>query len=154
MLTPNMYLDKESAEKDFLRFQEGMIRQDDKYEQLLTFLTGGAFVISTSIVSFFYTSSNKNIISLNILKWGWLFLVVSFLCNAVALNLSSDFHKKYSDLLNSKISQKGFPVVTTLEDLKPLNFMIKRVKFWSNMQIIFWLIGIILLVYFFYSGFN
>ncbi len=76
MVGPKTYLNQEEIEKDFLRFQDAMVKEDDKYHNLLTFLTGGTFLASTSIVSFFYSSNNTN--DLFFLKVGWVLLVISF----------------------------------------------------------------------------
>lgn len=150
MLRPCIYHKYEAIEKEFNRFQDTAKKEGDKYQKLLTSITGGTFVISTSILSFFSTYLNKNVQDFTILKIAWFSLIISFLCSVVDLRLSADFHNKYSKILSAKIMEYAkMPIEITNGDIKDINSCEKRALRWHNGQIIFWLIGILLLVYFF-----
>ena len=150
MLKPCTYYKYEAIEKEFNRFQDTAMKEGDKYEKLLTFITGGTFVISTSILSFFSTYSNKNVHDFTLLKFAWFSLIISFLCGVVDLRLSADFHDKYSKILSTKIMEHGkMPIEINEKDVKDCNLAEKRALYWHNGQLVFWLVGMLLLVYFF-----
>ena|SRR5665647_3179754 len=149
MLEPVIYRTID-VEKEFNRFEQAAIRESDKYDQLLTFLTSGAFIVSTSIVSLFSVYHPKDNQDLFFLKVAWCFLIISFLCSIVNLGLARDFSKEYSDILAAKTMNTVLDhIEITNEDIKKCNSLGKRCDGWMNAQIIFFLIGIGLLLFFF-----